>query len=51
MNIVFWLLIIILGVILWGLLDFAFIPLGKMIYNKIKQIKNKMSNQEEKENE
>lgn len=52
MNPVFWLLIILIVIILWFIISFVFIPLGRLLlmkWDKTLEILNKVD-QEEKEN-
>lgn len=48
MNPVFVFLVILVAVLLWFLLSFAFIPLGKLIYRIWKDTIDIMNNKEEK---
>ena len=52
MNPVFIILVIIGAILLWFLLSFVFIPLGKLVYKVVKDaidIMNKDDNKEERE--
>lgn len=55
MNPVFWILVILLLILLWFIISFVFIPLGKVVlkkWNKTLEILNEeIENDEEKEKE
>lgn len=48
MNIVFYFIVILIAILLWALLSFIFIPLGKFLYKLIKDPVDIMMQDEDK---
>lgn len=48
MNIVFYFIVILIAILLWALLGFVFIPLGKFLYKLIKDPVDIMMQDEDK---
>ena len=51
MNILFWLVIILLFILLWFLLAFIYVPIGKLFKKILDNAKDSINYKEEKENE
>lgn len=51
MNIVFYFIVILIAILLWALLGFVFIPLGKFLYKLIKDPVDIMMQDNNKDNE
>lgn len=51
MNPVFWLIIAVMGFVVWILLSAIFIPLGKFMYHRWKRITKKINEEYEDEEE
>lgn len=51
MNILFWLFIVVLLVLIWLLLAFAYVPIGKLFEKIWDDAKDSINYNEEKENE